>query len=933
MIDYLISYLKKGKVSQYISFEKIIDEKDGHFVDIDIIKNDNIKNALIENGIEKLYSHQALSYQKIKDDNNILLTTPTASGKTLCYNLPILEDIYENKAKALYLFPMKALGYDQKEKIMELSSKIKDFKINVHVLDGDTNKIKRRKILASNPDIIITNIDIIHYYLLTKIDEWSEFISSLKYLVVDELHVYRGVFGAHFREIVSRLKRFIPKIQIIASSATVGNPLQFAKSLFEEDFYHIKDSGSPSAKKYFLLINPEDIPPANIATFLIKLFLESGVKTLCFTKSRMQTETIYRNLITNKNISKNSVSSYRAGFLPEERREIERKFRNGDLKAVISTSAFELGIDIGGIDATILVGYPGSLMSLWQRAGRSGRHGNESLIVFIPTNDALDQFFAQNPEKLFSSNFEEAIIDKKNDLIIAQHIQCAAFEKPIDKNEYYFHLKHRYISNMIEKNELFATEDRSKIITLKKYPHKEVDLRNSGNSYTITFNNNIIGTNSAKKAYTENYKGAVYLHRGETFIVEDIDHTKRDIIVKPANPNYYTRALLEKETTILEVYSEKSFKNYTCKFVKLLVKEHLKGYEKIEENTGVKLGKVELTEEPIFFETKGFVIEIEKFQSQNIMGTIHATEHGLIAMIPLLILCDRNDIGGISYLEHPQTNKTSIFIYDGYPGGIGIANRVYEKIENLLSLTFENIKNCKCENGCPACIFSPKCGSGNYPLNKEGSIELLDFLVNKKLPAKIQNEEKFAKKDDIIVFDIETKYSADEVGGWKNAHKMGVAVLIAYSYNFDKYFVYTEKDVDEFQKLINSAKIIIGFNIINFDFKVLSKYFTVEFENIYVLDILNEVKQITGRRFSLNNIANATLNTKKSADGLESIKWFKEGKIDKIIDYCKKDVEITKDIFEFGLKNNKIYCTLKELKIEIPVNWKSIIEVNDAKTC
>ncbi|BAI81029.1 DEAD/DEAH box helicase domain protein [Deferribacter desulfuricans SSM1] len=920
MIKYLIPYLKKGKIGQYIVFEREIGENKAKYKSIDIIQNQTIKDALNKNGIENLYLHQAKAYRLLKNGENILITTPTASGKTLCYNLPILEDILENRAKALYLFPMKALGYDQKEKLLEIAKFIPDFKLNVQILDGDTSKVKRRRILSSEPDIIITNIDIVHYYLLPKMDEWYNFISNLKYIVIDELHVYRGVFGAHFKNIFDRLKRFIPDVQVIASSATVGNPLEFTNDLLNINFNHITESGAPTAKKYFLLINPEDIPPANIATYLIKTLIESGIKTLCFTKSRMQTESIYKSLINNKNIKKDSVSSYRAGFLPEERREIEKNFRDGNLKAVISTSAFELGIDIGGIDATILVGYPGSLMSLWQRAGRSGRHGNDSLIILIPTNDALDQYFVKYPEKLFNSSFEDAIIDKENELINKQHIFCAAYEKPISVQENYYFSNKKLISSMVENSELFYVEDKNSLITLKKFPHKEVDLRNSGHTYTITFNNKIIGTNSAKKAYTENYKGAIYLHRGETFIVDDIDHDKREIKVYPAKPNYYTRALIEKETDILETYSTKNYEKYTCKFVRLKVKEQLKGYEKIEENTGVKLGKVELEENPIYFETKGIVIEFNYNSETNLMGSIHALEHGLIAMIPLKILCDRNDIGGISYPEHPQTNKTSIFVYDGYPGGIGIANRIFNNIDTLLNLTLDNIKNCNCENGCPACIYSPKCGSGNYPLDKNGAIELLNFLLNKEVPYK-KNRQKNIIKDDVIIFDIETKYSADDVGGWKNAHKMGIAILVAYSYKNNKYFIYDEKNISDFKSLLDKSKVIIGFNIINFDLKVLTPYIKFDFKETYILDILTEIKNITGRRFSLDNIASSTLNTKKSANGLQSIKWFKEGKIDKIIEYCKKDVDITKSIFEYGIKHKKIYCNLKDLKVEIPVNW------------
>ncbi|KAA0257071.1 DEAD/DEAH box helicase [Deferribacter autotrophicus] len=923
MIESVVRYIKNGKFANDLVFEKILEEQKGSFVDLEIIENQIFKETLKEMGISHLYSHQAKAYKLIKEGKNVLITTPTASGKTLCYNLPILEDIYLNGSKALYLFPIKALGYDQKEKLEDFANKIPLFDFKVEVIDGDTDKKKRRKILTNPPDIIISNVDILHYSILPKITEWETFLKDLKYIVVDELHIYRGVFGSHVRNIFQRLKRFLPHLQIITASATIGNAKEFARDLFDIDFEHINENGAPSSKKYFLFFNPETVPAANLSSYFMKIFIESGIKTLCFTKSRIQTETIYRRLISDVNVKKDSISSYRAGFLPEERRAIEKNFRDGKLKGVIATSAFELGIDIGGIDATIILGFPGSLMSLWQRAGRGGRNGNESLIILIATNDALDQYFVKNPDKLLSSSFEDALIDIDNEIIQKQHIQCAAFEKPISNSEYYYNHYSRIIDNMLESKELFQDEENRVIVTFKNYPHKEVDLRASGNTYTIMMNNIIIGTNSAKKAYTENHIGAIYLHRGETFIVEKIDHSKREIHVKPANPNYYTRPLVEKQTAILKIHKETNISNFNCKYVDLLVTEHLTGYEKIAEKTGEKLGKVDIETEPIQFETKGIVIEIPETQLiGNLMGSIHAIEHAIIAMIPTEILCDRNDIGGISYPAHPQTGKISIFLYDGYPGGIGITKRVFDKIEKILQITLLNIKNCQCETGCPACIISPKCGSGNYPLDKNGATALLEFILNKKSDTKkVSNS---VHKDDILVFDIETKYSANEVGGWKNAHKMGVAILVAYSFKKDDYLIFYEKDMRFFEDIIKNAKALIGFNIINFDFKVLSAYLSINKKHSIILDILHDIKNITGKRFSLNNIAKATLNIQKCADGLQSLQWYKEGNFDKIIEYCKKDVEITYKVFEYGIQHKKVYCDNKGLKITIPVNWNYV---------
>ncbi|MDY6820971.1 MAG: DEAD/DEAH box helicase [Deferribacterota bacterium] len=941
MISSVLQYIKKSTLNKYIIYEKTINSSAGSFVSIDIL-NDSIASELLKsNNISHLYSHQFEAYKLVNDEHNILLTTPTASGKTICYNLPILTETIKNRnTKALYLFPMKALGHDQKRQLDEFINNTKYGKIiTSSVIDGDTTKTERRKILKDPPNIIISNIDILHYTIMSHLSEWREFLNDVKFIVMDEIHAYKGIFGSHVYNIYKRFFRLFKNIQFIVSSATIGNPLGFTEKLIGKKFTLINKNGAPSGKKQFLLLNP-DIPLSSIATYLIRINLNSNIKTICFTKSRRETEQIYINLINSDPTLKNIVSSYRAGFLAEERREIERKLQNDILKAVISTSAFELGIDIGGIDSTILVGYPGSLINLWQRAGRSGRNTKDSLIILIAGRDALDQYYTKTPEKLLNGKFEEMTVDSENSEINKKHIHCAAYEKPINIDEEYYKFFKDDINALIDKNELFLNADNTQIFTLNRYPYKHVDLRQIGDSYNIICNNLVLGMNSARRVYTEMYKGAVYLHRGSTFIVQKIDKSRREIYVKPENINYYTLPLVEKETIIIKVFKEKVIKNLKAIYCELKVTETLKGYTKISTKTGEKLQEIELSCEPISFNTKGIslvldehIYETLKEKHFNQMGSIHAAEHSLIALIPTFILCDRSDVGGISYPYHPQLEKPAIFLYDGYPGGIGINKRIYDVVENLITQTYYHVKECECLEGCPACIYSPKCGSGNYPLDKKGCLYLIDALLNKK----VEHNKKYTvnnrreNNSGIIVFDLETKYSAASVGGFKNAHLMGISVAVAYNLITKKYLYFKENEIDKLIDTLENAKLIIGFNIINFDFKVITGYRSLNIKNIPKLDIFLDIKNITGRRFSLEKIATSTINAKKSGNGLLALKWYEEGLIDKILKYCKKDVEITTDILLYGITNGCVFVPVQNTSIRVPVNWNYVHELINLK--
>lgn len=932
-ISDITGYIKNSKIGSSVAFEHVFSEKEAETCGLDVIESQIIRDAVSDSGIQSLFTHQSEAYQAVKSGRDVLITTPTSSGKTLCYNLPIIEDMYHNReVTALYLFPLKALGRDQKRGLEEFLSSIPLGEgIGLAVLDGDTDKKLRRKIQKDRPNIIFSNPDILHYAMLPKKGEWSDFLNNLKYIVVDELHTYRGIFGNHVHNLFARFQRLFPGVQIISCSATIGNPKDFADTMFSRDFFHISESGAPAGKKHFMLMNP-DIPVASVANYLLKVNLESGLKTICFTKSRRQTETIFANLLAADPGYAKTVSSYRAGFLPEERREIEDDLSSGRLKAVVSTSAFELGIDIGGVDCTILAGYPGSLMSLWQRAGRSGRRGDDSLVIMIAGYDALDQYYVKHPQKLYQADFENVVIDTRNETVNSAHIKCAAYEKPIEESEEYYRVNSDIIANMTADSQVFKDEENRTYFTLAKYPYKEADLRQAGDNYSIYCGDSLIATSSGRRAYMENFKGAVYMHRGNSFIIRSVDRAKKDIKAEPFTGNYYTMPNTDKNTMVESTIKQKEESGMASCFCGLRVTELLTGYTRISSRTGEKITEVPLEETPITFSTKGMYVLIPDSIRQEItdaekdfMGSIHAFEHAMISVVPTFYLASRDDIGGISYPYHPQLGSSAVFMYDAYPGGIGINERVYECFTEVVERTLELVKNCDCETGCPACIYSPKCGSGNYPLDKAGSVMLMEKLLSGEYLPQEKQAPAEKPRTDTLIYDIETKHSAEEVGGWNNSHKMGISAAVIYSFEKDEYEVYEEHQADSFISRLEGAKCIIGFNNIGFDNKVITGYRMPDFSKVLVFDMLSDVRTRTGRRFSLDNLAGATIGAAKSADGLQALQWYKEGRMEEIIEYCKKDVEVTKNLFLHGAERGFVNAVLKQgAVIRIPVDWSAL---------
>ncbi len=937
-----IRYIKRHtEFKDYIVYHKYIPEKRPKFSEIPL--NPKVRSALSKAGIKRLFSHQAQAISLIRKGKDVVVSTGTSSGKSLIYNIAVLEKmINEPKAKALYVFPLKALEQDQLRSFNMLKSLICPF-IKADVYDGDTDPCKRKEIRSEGYNVIFTNPDMLHKGILPYHKMWGDFFRNLRFVVIDEIHTYRGILGSHLVQIIRRLRRLCEyygsEPVFVLLSATIQNPVEFASKLIQKPVCVVREDGSPSAGKHFLLINP-DISANILASRLFISSIKAGFRTIVFTQSRRITELIHIWAIQIAPELKQKISSYRAGFLPEERREIEKRLSSGDLFGVVSTSALEMGIDIGELDICILVGYPGTMINTWQRSGRVGRAGRDSLVMLISGKDALDQYFMRYPEELFERPFETAVIDPDNPYILDAHLQCAAAELPIEeKDKRYWGKKLKEALIRCElKGLLLKDMDNECWFSKKKNPHLDLNIRSTGEGYTIFDRNtgHAIGTIDGVRAFKECHPGAIYLHKASQYQVQLIDLQNKDIIADKANVQYFTRPIIEKETEIIEIEDTKPVYSFIARKGRLKVTEKIIGYEKRSIHGQELLGIYSLELPPNIFETKGMWIEISSDIKQDIenkklhfMGGIHAIEHAMIGMLPFFAFCDRADVGGISYPYHPQLRRSAIFIYDGYPGGVGICAHGFSIVDQWLRKTLDMIKGCDCENGCPSCIHSPRCGSGNKPLDKAAAIRILELLL-KKTKQGLEPYEMVIKKKNralrgdykIVVFDLETQRGAHEVGGWKNAHLMRVSVAVAYESSSDSFFVFKEDELSGLIKMLEEADLVVGFNIKRFDYKVLSAYTEYQrLKRLPTFDILEDVEYRLGFKLSLNHLASNTLNIQKIGDGLLALKWFREGNINQLIKYCKQDVFVTKELFYHGLKKGYLVYKRNNRRVRLLLDW------------
>lgn len=911
---------------------------------------------LAARGIDGLWAHQAQALDALVAGADVVLATPTASGKTLVYNLPVLADVAADpRARALYLFPLKALERDQLDRLLTDAAALPEgmTRASVAIYDGDTPQARRRRLRESPPNVLITTPDMLHAGILPTHASWAELFRNLRTIVIDELHVYRGIFGTHVAQVLRRLLRVAAshgaRPRIVAASATIANPGELAGALTGRTFHVVQSDAAPRPLRHVLLFQPES-SPYTMAARIFRASVALGLRTIAFTKARRITELLHTWVIDADPALAKRVSSYRAGFLPEERREIERRLFSGELTGVISTSALELGIDVGGLDVCVLVGYPGSQVATWQRAGRVGRT-REALVALVAQPDALDQYLVTHPQVFFSRGFEHAVLDPHNADVAALHLPCAAAELPLRADEPW--LAEAPTRASVERLEhdarLLRGEDGDVWYASRRQPHRDVDLRGAGASFSIVQDGppgtkaEMVGSVGATRVFAECHEGAIYLHRARQFLVQRLDLEAHEAVVRAVEVPFYTQALSEKETEILSRDRARPAGNFRLVQGRVRVTTRITAFERRRVHGQDLLATEPLTLPPTSFETTGVWLEIpdeipraQKVAGRHPMGGLHASEHAMLSLVPLFALCDRHDVGGISYLRHPQVGRAAIFLYDGHIGGVGLVPSLFDRIEALLSATLELVDGCPCDEGCPACVHSPKCGSGNRPIDKAASIATLKLLLAREpipaladaavaeptLPALPADEVAAAPPPRVVFFDLETQRSAEEVGGWHNAHLMRVSLGVLYDLRDDRFETYRESDVAKLIERLSQADLVVGFNVRRFDYHVLRGYSDRDFGALPTFDLLETLHGRLGFRVSLSHLATETLGSPKIADGLQALAWWKEGRFEELETYCRRDVELLRDLFDFALREGFLWLrTRGGERVRVPTRW------------
>jgi len=708
----------------------------------------DLTEALDRVGIDALYTHQLRAFE-LAAGSNLVITSGTASGKSLAFNLPVLNGIAaRSKDRALYLYPTKALAQDQARAL----ARLRPPNLREAIYDGDTPREERPEIRRKS-NLILTNPDMLHVAVLPNHARWGDFLRNLEWVVVDEAHTYRGVFGSHVANVLRRLRRLArhygSEPRFLLASATIANPVELAERLVGTPFELVDDDGAPRAGREVAMWNPPLIDERSgtrrsalsEAADLLAELVSHGVRTICFLKSRRGIELIQR--FARENLERRGkpelakrIAPYRGGYTPQQRREIEARLAGGDLLAVVATDALELGIDVGELDAAICVTFPGTVASLRQMWGRAGRR-RRGLAVYVAGQDALDQFFCRHPEEFLGRPVEAAILDHGNEQIAARHLIAAAYELPLtDGDDEIFGPEWR------ERAERLVAAGELRGVGGKLMPRRSefvanrIPLRSaSADSVAVieADSGEMLGLVEAERAFTTVHPGAVYLHLGRSYEVDRLDIQERRAVVSAFDGDWYTRPKKETEIYIERTHEQREVAGVQLNFGEVSVTEQVIAFQRVSvsDQEPIDIVALELPEQNFVTQALWYVLPDRlagALPTEALLGSLHATEHSQIAVLPLIAMCDRWDIGGLSTNVHFQTGRSTIFIYDGHPGGVGIAKRGYEEFERLLGDAERLISECPCEQGCPSCVQSPKCGNLNEPLHKAGALELMGLM-------------------------------------------------------------------------------------------------------------------------------------------------------------------------------------------------------------
>ncbi|MBK7141202.1 MAG: DEAD/DEAH box helicase [bacterium] len=751
-LEQIIDLLRNDtEVSDNISHWKSFSPKPAVYADFPTELNDRLVATLKARNIRQLYSHQADAVRAVIGGEDVVVVTPTASGKTLCYNLPVLNEIMrEPNSRALYLFPTKALSQDQLSELYELIQKL-DVDIKTYTFDGDTPQTARR-LIRSAGHIVVTNPDMLHAGILPHHTKWIKLFENLKYVVIDEIHNYRGIFGSHLANVIKRLKRICAfygsNPQFICCSATIANPAELTARIIGRRPTLIDNNGAPTGEKHFLIYNPPVVnkqlgirrSSINEAARLAALFLRNKVQTIVFAHYRLYVEVLltYLQRELKGDFGKGiNIAGYRGGYLPNERRQIESGLRAGTITGVVSTNALELGVDIGSLDVSIIVGYPGSIASLWQQAGRAGRRSGTSVTVMIANSSAINQFLCSEPKYIFDKTPESGIIDPDNLIIRTSHLKCAAFELPFGVEEYGDDADTRQILEYLaDQNILRKSNDRYHWSS-EIYPAEGVSLRSASPDNFVILNESdnarVIGEVDYFSAPVFLHPEAIYLHSANQYQVTNLDWDGKKAYVKEVQVDYYTDAETKTDLKVLAVNQEKEIGEARLHAGEVAVTCTTVLFKKIKFQTHENIGSGNLVMPELEMHTNSFwysfpedIAEKLGIKLDQFGGSLRGLANMLGKIAPLWVMCDARDLRSISQVKAPFTERPTVYIYENIPGGVGLAEKLYSESERLFDACRDHINRCECYSGCPTCVGPPmEVGDGG----KAGTVKLLEYML------------------------------------------------------------------------------------------------------------------------------------------------------------------------------------------------------------
>ena len=718
-----------------------VPEKRASYAQLGVGLHPRLEAMLVETGIEQYFTHQAIAIEAALQGRDAMVVTGTGSGKTLCYNVPVVQTcLTEPVATALYIYPTKALAQDQAGKLLSL---VPGHDIRVGLYDGDTPRPERSAI-RRGAHVVLTNPDMLHVGVLPRHEDWSRFIRALRFIVVDEAHTYRGVFGSHVGNVLRRLLRLCEWYKssptVVACSATVGNPSEVFAKLTGREALIVREDGAPRSERNVALVEPPTLEedasfsPNKETAELLAEFVRSGTRTLAFCRARVSTELVVRyarRSLEDAGDDYELVESYRGGYTPEERRDIERRLFSGRLTGLATTNAMELGVDVGGLDAVVLNGYPGSLSSFWQQVGRAGRAKERGFAALIAHEDPLEQFLARNPGVLLSGANENVSLSPDNPFVLAAQLRCAAYERPLSKEDL-----ERFGANALRTAEDLDDAGDLRFSAGRYFfpghepPAGKVDIRGIGGENVVLYGGTEqVGQMEHWRALQSAHEGAVYLHRTKTFVVTKLDLERNEAHMVENEPGYYTQPVVQSLVQPTVTVKERP----DAALCGMNVTSSVVGYRKMAQDGKQVLGEHALDLPTQSYDTVGVRValgpEWSPTETQDAMGAVHGLEHALTAVAPVLASCDRRDLGSAWFSIDPQDLQPSVYVFDAMPGGVGLSESLFARFDDWVAMSLALVEGCKCESGCPACLYSSQCEAMNEHLSKAGAVKVLKSLM------------------------------------------------------------------------------------------------------------------------------------------------------------------------------------------------------------